>query len=139
MQVYKQMYAENYDEYKKNMAAYKASKAVDNDPSANQLQQDFAGAENSRETDDSSSESSEDESSPSPVQPPKVKTPPKSAAKRRKSEGKATKEVAESPVTKQASPVKRRGKAAANPEPPASAKATPADNKRKGKKRKSDA
>ncbi|KAJ5763607.1 hypothetical protein N7533_002288 [Penicillium manginii] len=123
-EVYKAMYAENYEAYKADMAAYKAGKSADNDPAANQLQQDFAGAENSRETDDSSSES-EDETSPSPPQPPK-------------SEGK--KEVVESPqaAAKQASPVKRLRKAAAA-EPPSSAKATPASNSRKSKKRKSEA
>lgn len=135
-EIYKQMYAENYETYKKELAAYKAGKSGDNDASANQLQQDFAGAEKTQESEDSSAESeSEDESSPSPPQP-KAKSPPKSSSKRRKSESK--KEVAESPVAKQASPVKKRGKAAAAAES-TSGKATPADGKRRGgKKRKSE-
>ncbi|KAJ5085999.1 hypothetical protein N7532_010770 [Penicillium argentinense] len=118
-EIYKQMYAENFEVYKKEMAAYKANKDAANDPAANQLQQDFAGAGNEHHSDDetSSSESEED--------------------KRRKSESK--KEVAESPA-KQASPVKKRGgKKETAPAEPASAKATPADNKRKAKKRKSEA
>ncbi|KAJ6000523.1 hypothetical protein N7481_000932 [Penicillium waksmanii] len=120
-EVYKQMYSENYETYKKNMAAYKATKAADNDPAANQLQQDFAGAENSRETDDSSSDESEEESSPSPLNLPRPRPLPRPAS-----------------AARQTSPVKKRGKAAAAAEP-ASVKATPATNSRKGKKRKSEA
>ena len=41
------MYAANYDQYKRDMAAYKAGNKIDeeHDPAATQLQQDFAGAE----------------------------------------------------------------------------------------------
>jgi hypothetical protein len=144
MQVWKQIYAENYEKYKKEMAAYKATKAEeDHDLAANQLQQDFAGAEQEHEAEaeaepeqaqsDESSESSESESeSPSP---PKAKTPtpPRSTAKRpRISKAKEAETPAKSPV--------KRGRKAAVVEPvSASKEKIPADSKRKsGKKRKSE-
>ncbi|OGE51729.1 hypothetical protein PENARI_c012G02886 [Penicillium arizonense] len=142
--VWKQIYAENYEKYKKEMAAYKATKAEeDHDLAANQLQQDFAGAEQEHEAEaeaepeqaqsDESSESSESESeSPSP---PKAKTPtpPRSTAKRpRISKAKEAETPAKSPV--------KRGRKAAVVEPvSASKEKIPADSKRKsGKKRKSE-
>ncbi|KAJ5477499.1 hypothetical protein N7539_007643 [Penicillium diatomitis] len=145
-ELYKTQYLENYEAYKRDMAAYKAGhKGGDDDAANNQLQQGIAGAapDESPEDDSESSESEEEEQeeeeevvepSPSPV-PVKQKTPSKSAsAKRRRSDIKAVKEVAESPV-KPASPVKRGRKAAE----PASAKSTPAESKRRSKKRKSEA
>lgn len=121
------MYLENFENYKKQMAAYKAGLPVkgddDHDPAASQLQQDFAGAESAVEsTSESEDESDSEDESPSP--PPKEKTPPRSASKRRKSDAKK-----ESPVKK------GKGKSAE----PASATKGPESTKRKGKKRKSDA
>lgn len=136
-EVYKSLYLENYEAYKRDMAAYKAGRKVgDDDAANNQLQQGIVGIENA-ESESSESETSESEEeaeeSPSPV-PVKQKTPPKSAAKRRRSDVKAVKEVAESPV-KPVSPVKKTRKAAEA----ASVKSTPAETKRKTKKRKSEA
>ncbi|CAG7941315.1 unnamed protein product [Penicillium nalgiovense] len=144
-EVWKKMYAANYDQYKRDMAAYKAGGKVDeeHDPAASQLQQDFAGAEPEAEAEaeaepeaeagaeesDESTESSDESQSPSPV---KEKTPPRSTTKRRRSENKA-KEV-ETPAK---SPVKRGGRKAAEPVSTSAVK-TPAENKRRGKKRKSE-
>jgi hypothetical protein len=135
---YKAQYLENYEAYKRDMAAYKAGrKAIDDDAANNQLQQNIAENAESESSDSETSESEEEEveeESPSPPQPVKQKTPPKSAsAKRRRSDVKAVKEVAESPV-KPASPVKKTRKAAE----PASVKSTPAESKRRTKKRKSE-
>jgi hypothetical protein len=132
------MYAANYDQYKRDLAAYKAGPKTDEeqDPAASQLQQDFAGAEPEAEpeheesADEESTEYSSDESqSPSPV---KEKTPPRTNAKRRRSDVKA--KEADTPAK---SPVKR-GRKAAEPVS-ASKEKTPADSKRKNKKRKSEA
>ncbi|KAJ5106372.1 High mobility group superfamily [Penicillium angulare] len=118
--IWKGIYSDNYEKYKEQVAAYKATgrKAEDDlDPAASQLQQDFAGADADK-TDESSSDEEEDDDT-----------------KRRRSDAKAVKEVPES-VTKQASPVKR-GRKKAEP-----AKETPAaetKTKGKGKKRKSEA
>jgi len=105
----------------------------DHDPAASQLQKDFAGAEaEAEETEDSTSSSEEEEESPSPPVV-KEKTPPRSGAKKsRRSETKA-KEV-ETPAK---SPVKRGRKATVAE--PASVAKTPAETKRKTKKRKSEA
>ncbi|KAJ5157083.1 uncharacterized protein N7482_008183 [Penicillium canariense] len=133
-ETYKNQYLENYEAYKRDMAAYKAGRKTGDDDAANQLQQSIAGVENAEsESSDSETSESEEEESPSPPQPVKQKTPPKSAAKRRRSDIKAVKEVAESPV--KASPVKKGRKAAE----PASVKSTPVEPKRKAKKRKSEA
>lgn len=139
-QHWKNMYTENYNKYKEEVAAYKAGAKTnaeeheeehDNeheDPAASQLQQDFAGAEPKEDSDESTDSS--DEESPSP--PVKEKTPPRSSAKKTRK----AKEV-ETPAK---SPVKRGRKAAAavaEPEPtPAK---TPVENKRRAKKRKSEA
>ena len=110
------MYAANYDQYKRDMAAYKAGNKIDeeHDPAATQLQQDFAGAEpeveaeadvegeaeaEPEESGDESTESSEESHSPSPVKrggrkaaepvsTPAVKTPAEKGrrSKKRKSE-----------------------------------------------------
>ena len=68
------MYNQNYDQYKADLAKYKAEHKVgddqDQDPAASQLQQDFAGADNSAESssegesEDDESESEEDSPSP---------------------------------------------------------------------------
>ncbi|KAJ5586816.1 uncharacterized protein N7459_002581 [Penicillium hispanicum] len=147
-QVWKDLYNENYEKYKVDVANYKTTRKAgedqDQDPAASQLQQDFAGAENAAESSGEESAESEseeeEEESPSPVQPPKEKTPPRSSAKRRRSEGKAAKAVAETPA-KQTSPQKK-SKTTKNAEPASAAKADPkekAESKRKGKKRKSEA
>ncbi|KAJ5964182.1 uncharacterized protein N7479_004058 [Penicillium vulpinum] len=138
-EIWKKMYAANYDQYKRDMAAYKAGNKVDeeHDPAASQLQQDFASAEpepeaeaeaEHEESGDESTDSS-DESSPSP---PKEKTPPPST-KRRRSDPKAKETVAETPAK---SPVKRTRKAAEPVSTPAVK--TPGDGKRRSKKRKSE-
>ncbi|CEJ54094.1 hypothetical protein PMG11_00417 [Penicillium brasilianum] len=138
-EIYKSQYLENYEAYKRDMAAYKAGRKTGDDDAANdQLQQSIAGINAvSESSDDETSESEEEEveeESPSPPQPVKQKTPPKSAgAKRRRSDVKAVKEVAESPV-KPASPVKKGRKAVEVP----SVKSTPAETKRRTKKRKSE-
>lgn len=137
-EIYKSQYLENYEAYKRDMAAYKAGRKTGDDDAANdQLQQGIAGIEHEEpeSSDDETSESEEEveEESPSPPQPVKQKTPPKSAAKRRRSDVKAVKEVVESPV-KPASPVKKGRKVAEA----ASVKSTPAETKRKTKKRKSE-
>ncbi|KAJ5543455.1 Urease beta subunit [Penicillium sp. DV-2018c] len=122
-EIWKKMYAANYDQYKRDLAAYKAGSKTDeeHDPAANQLQQDFAGAEPEAEeeheesAEEESTDSSSDESeSPSPV---KEKTPPRATnSKRRRSDVK-TKE-AETPAK---SPVKRGRKAEpASEKPPGS-------------------
>ncbi|KAJ5509562.1 hypothetical protein N7527_011705 [Penicillium freii] len=148
-EVWKKMYAANYDQYKRDMAAYKAGSKVDeeHDPAANQLQQDFAGAEPEAEAEpeadveaeaeaepeesaDESTESSEESHSPSPVKEP---TPPRSTAKRRRSDTKA--KEAETPAK---SPVKRAGRKAAEPVSTPAVK-TPAEKGRRSKKRKSEA
>ncbi|KAJ5084761.1 hypothetical protein NUU61_009340 [Penicillium alfredii] len=121
-EVWKKLYADNLEKYRREMEAYKAKKAgeEDNDPAASQIQQDFAGAENSRDSESEDEDEDEDEDD----------------TKRRRSEGKAAaKEVAESPV-KQPSPQKKgKGK---NVEPVSATKAkAPAEPKGKGKKRKS--
>lgn len=137
-EIYKSQYLENYEAYKRDMAAYKAGhKGGDDDAANDQLQQGIAAAPVESESSDSDTSDSEEEEvveqSPSPV-PVKQKTPPKPAsAKRRRSDIKAVKEVAESPA-KPASPVKRGRKAAE----PASVKSTPAEPKRRAKKRKSE-
>jgi hypothetical protein len=137
-ELYKSQYLENYEAYKVEMAAYKAGRKTGDDDAANdQLQAGIIAHAESESSDSETSESEEEEveESPSPPQPVKQKTPPKSAgAKRRRSDVKAVKEVAESPV-KPASPVKKGRKAAE----PASVKSTPAETKRKTKKRKSEA
>ncbi|KAJ5679128.1 hypothetical protein N7462_007372 [Penicillium macrosclerotiorum] len=102
---WKQMYLQNYETYKQQMAAYKAGRKTGDDDAAHQLQQDFAGAENAQESDSSEESSESDEDS----------------AKRRRSD---IKPAAESPV-KAASPKKRGAKNAE----PASVKATPAEPK----------
>ncbi|KAJ5308775.1 hypothetical protein PENANT_c013G05032 [Penicillium antarcticum] len=139
--VWKQIYAENYEKYKKDMAAYKATKAEeDHDPAATQLQQDFAGAEPEHEAEpeaepaQSDEDTSSDSESESPS-PPKAKTPtpPRSTVKRpRISKAKEAETPAKSPV--------KRGRKAAVVEPASASKdKTPADTKRKGgKKRKSE-
>lgn len=138
-QHWKNMYTENYNKYKEEVAAYKAGakpnaeeheEEHDNeheDPAASQLQQDFAGAE-PKEDSDESTESS-DEESPSP--PVKEKTPPRSSAKKTRK----AKEV-ETPAR---SPVKRGRKAAVAAEPEPTPAKTPVENKRRAKKRKSEA
>ncbi|CAI7596173.1 unnamed protein product [Penicillium discolor] len=139
-EVWKKMYAANYDQYKRDMAAYKAGSKVDeeHDPAATQLQQDFAGAEpeveaeaeaEPEESADESTESSEESHSPSPVKEP---TPPRSTAKRRRSDPKA--KEAETPAK---SPVKRGGRKAAEPVSTPAVK-TPAEKGRRSKKRKSE-
>ncbi|KAK4862666.1 hypothetical protein LT330_002799 [Penicillium expansum] len=145
-EVWKKMYAANYDQYKRDMAAYKAGSKIDeehdheHDPAASQLQQDFAGVEpeveaeaeaeaEPEESADESTESSEESHSPSPV---KEKTPPRSTTKRRRSDTKA--KEAETPAK---SPVKR-GRKAAEPVSTPAVK-TPAEKGRRSKKRKSEA
>lgn len=143
-QHWKSLYTENYNKYKEDVAAYKAGTKTETaahddeeaeaeneheDPAASQLQQDFAGAE-TKEDSDASTESS-DEESPSPV-PVKEKTPPRSSAKKTRK----AKEV-ETPAK---SPVKRgRKAAAAAAEPEPTPAKTPVENKRRSKKRKSEA
>lgn len=132
-QVWKQMYLENYETYKRNVAAYKAGRKPgeeEPDPAASQLQQDFAGVETTHEDNDESSDESSDsdEESPSPL-PLKEKTPNRGTSKRHRSDAKVAKEAA--------SPQKRgKGKIS---EPVSAAKAVPEPTKRKGKKRKSEA
>ncbi|KAJ5278815.1 High mobility group superfamily [Penicillium angulare] len=133
--IWKDLYAENYEKYKRDVAAYKSKTSDrktedDLDPAASQLQQDFAGADADK-TDSSSEDEEEEESSPSP--PPKEKTP--RSTKRRRSDAKVVKEVPES-ATKQVSPVKRGRKKA---EPVKETTAPEAKTKGKGKKRKSEA
>ncbi|KAJ5824005.1 Urease beta subunit [Penicillium robsamsonii] len=143
-EVWKKMYAANYDQYKRDMAAYKAGGKADeeHDPAASQLQQDFAGAEVEPEAEaeaeaeaepesgEETTDSSDESQSPSPA---KEKTPPRSTTKRRRSDPKA--KEAETPAK---SPVKRSSRKAAEPVVSTPAAKTPADNKRKSKKRKSE-
>ncbi|KAJ5636737.1 uncharacterized protein N7484_010050 [Penicillium longicatenatum] len=89
-EIWKELYSQNYEKYKADMAAYKAGKnEEDQDPAATQLQADFADAPKEASDNETSSSSSEDEdeeeesreSSPSPAQPPpKEKTPPQHQA-----------------------------------------------------------
>lgn len=114
-QIWKSIYGENYEEYKVLKAKYDESKknpTEEPDPSASQLQQDFAGAETQAE-DSSSDDNDDDESSsesPSP-KPVKEKTPPRSTNKRRRSDAKAVKETAKEPTPAVTPAKKGRGKA----------------------------
>ncbi|KAJ5219279.1 uncharacterized protein N7498_001378 [Penicillium cinerascens] len=136
-EIWKAMYGENYEKYKVDSAAYNAAKAAkesakkageeDNDPSASQLQQDFAGAEAEDSSDDEEESSSEE--SPSPI-PPKEKTPPRSSNKRRRSDAKVVKEA------KEATPAKKGKGKTAEPTP---AKEKVPEKRSRAKKRKSEA
>ncbi|KAJ6102015.1 hypothetical protein N7486_004442 [Penicillium sp. IBT 16267x] len=140
-EVWKELYLQNYEKYKVDLAAYKAGKnEEDQDPAATQLQADFADAPKEASDNETSSSEEEDEdedeeSSPSPAQPPPKEKTPRST-KRTKKE---VPEVPESAV-KQTSPVKR-GSRSKKAEP--AAKETPATEtktpKSKSRKRKSEA
>ncbi|KAJ5697317.1 hypothetical protein N7488_011001 [Penicillium malachiteum] len=138
-EVWKLLYADNYEKYKRDVEAYKAGRKVttgdDEDAAATQLQQDFAEAEEKSDESEAEEEvepeaqeeSAEESSSPSP--PPKEKTP---RAKRRRSDSKATKEVPDS-AAKQSSPVKKLARGRKAPEP---VKETPVSESKKGKNKK---
>ncbi|KAJ5897339.1 hypothetical protein N7504_007627 [Penicillium tannophilum] len=143
-EIWKELYLQNYEKYKVDMAAYKAGKEEEQDPAATQLQADFAEApkeisdnETSSSDDEEDDEEESGESSPSPAQPPPKEKTPRSTKRRRGSDSK--KEVPESAV-KQPSPPKR-GSRSKKAEP--AAKETPAAEtktpKGKSRKRKSEA
>ncbi|KAI9931670.1 hypothetical protein ASPWEDRAFT_37471 [Aspergillus wentii DTO 134E9] len=162
-EVWKKLYADNLAVYKEKVKAYKAGLPVPDDDNArasSQLQQDVAGAEASadeseqdedeeeheQEQEPEEEEEEEVEESPEPVKEP---TPPRSSAKRRRSEGKpAAKEVASPTVNKKESPKKKRTSARTQKDQvqeedeqqkaPSSAR-KPAADKRTKKKRKSEA
>ncbi|KAH8422594.1 high mobility group protein [Aspergillus melleus] len=157
-EVWKKLYADNLAVYKEKMKAYKAGLPFGDDDSAkaaNQLQQDVEGisASGAEETDDEDEEEEEEAQEPEPEpeqeeeeieesepEPVKEPTPPRSTAKRRRSEGK-TKETSTPVVEKKESPEKKKRTSArkAAEELPASARKPAADNKRTKKKRKSEA
>ncbi|KAL4942426.1 hypothetical protein BDV06DRAFT_192192 [Aspergillus oleicola] len=137
-EIWKKLYAENLATYREKVAAYKAGRPFDhddNDKAANQLHLDVAAAEGSDEDEDEEQEEQEEEdeeeSSPEPVKEP---TPP---PKRRRSQGKPSKETS-TPVTKKGSnesPEKKRQSAKKDKEEP---RKTAGSDKRSKKKRKSE-